>query len=400
MIAVENLSLSFDDVQVLDGLDLGVERGEFVAVVGPNGAGKSTLLRTINGTLDPDDGTVTLDGTPTEEQSARAVSRQVGTVPQDTSMGFAFTVEQVVEMGRTPHRSRLDWTDEGDPIDRALERTETAALRDRQIDEISGGQRQRVVLARALAQEPDALVLDEPTASLDINHQIRVLELITELVADGKAVLAAIHDLDLAARYCDRIAVLADGQIRANGRPETVLDDPALERAFGTETAVTANPVTGTPTVTALGDRPNRDGRVHVTGVGESAVAATRRLWQAGFTVSVGPVPEGSVLAHAAAAFGIDVLTAPPFQPPGEAVASGAEKLVAESDVLVVVEGGSAEGDIEASEPTEPPRIRFDPSAAQSSERPAVAGDGGQMGTVRSLPELVPAVGECLDAGR
>jgi iron complex transport system ATP-binding protein len=258
VITVENLSHSFGNVQVLDGVHLNVECGEFVAVVGPNGAGKSTLLRLINGTLSPDSGTVTLDGTPVSEQSARAVSRQVGTVPQDTSLGFAFTVEQVVEMGRTPHRSRLDWSEEGTPVERALERTQTTDLRDRTINEISGGQRQRVVLARALAQEPDALLLDEPTASLDINHQIRVLDLISELVADGKAVLAAIHDLDLAARYCDRIAVLADGQIWANGPPETVLDDPALERAFGIETRVADNPVTGTPTVTAVPDRDTR----------------------------------------------------------------------------------------------------------------------------------------------
>jgi iron complex transport system ATP-binding protein len=139
-----------------------------------------------------------------------------------------------------------------------------------------------------------------------------------------------------------------------------------------------------------------------VSGDGESAVAATRRLWRAGFTVSVGPVPEGSVLARTAAAFGIEAVTAPPFRPPDEAVASGAEELVAGSDVLVVVEGGSAGVDINESEPTEayPPRIRFAPSAAQSSGSPAIAGDGGQMGTVGSLPELVPAVGECLDAGR
>jgi hypothetical protein len=116
----------------------------------------------------------------------------------------------------------------------------------------------------------------------------------------------------------------------------------------------------------------------------------------------VGPVPEGSVLARTAAAFGIEAVTAPPFRPPDEAVASGAEELVAGSDVLVVVEGGSAGVDINESEPTEayPPRIRFAPSAAQSSGSPAIAGDGGQMGTVGSLPELVPAVGECLDAGR
>ncbi|PSP45087.1 hypothetical protein BRC69_07275, partial [Halobacteriales archaeon QH_6_66_25] len=186
MIDVDGVSLSFGDVPVLDGVDLRVEQGELVGLVGPNGAGKTTLLRTINGILDPDAGDVRLDGEPVAELSAREVSRQLATVPQDTHVGFAFTAEQIVEMGRTPHRSRLDWTDDDDPVDAALERTQTDHLRDRSVDDLSGGERQRVLLARALAQEPAALLLDEPTASLDINHQISVLGLVEDLVAEGR----------------------------------------------------------------------------------------------------------------------------------------------------------------------------------------------------------------------
>jgi iron complex transport system ATP-binding protein len=134
VITVDGVELAFGDVQVLDGVDLTIEAGEFVAVVGPNGAGKTTLLRTINGLLTPDAGRVELAGERVDSLSAKEVSRRVATVPQDTHVGFSFRAEQVVEMGRTPHRSRLDWSDDQDPVDRALERTAMTDLRDRPVD--------------------------------------------------------------------------------------------------------------------------------------------------------------------------------------------------------------------------------------------------------------------------
>jgi ABC-type cobalamin/Fe3+-siderophores transport systems, ATPase components len=315
VIEVEDVAVSLGGVAVLDGVDLSVRSGEFVALVGPNGAGKTTLIRAINGVRPPDRGTIRLDGESTSELSSRAVSRRVATVPQDTHVGFSFRAEQIVEMGRTPHRSRLDWGGHDDPVEQALERTETAALRDRTVDELSGGERQRVLLARALAQETPALVLDEPTASLDINHQLRVLSLVTALTADGKTAVAAIHDLNLAARFCDRLAVLSDGEIQATGPPRAVLNTPAVETAFDTATAVTRDPVTGDPVVTAM-DRAaaeTADCRVHVAGGGQPAAATVRSLWTADIEPSVGPVAENSITARLAAALEIDVVTTPPF---------------------------------------------------------------------------------------
>jgi len=343
VIRLDDVSLTFGDVPVLDGVDLDVERGEFVALVGPNGAGKTTLLRTINGILDPDRGSVFLDGDPVASLSSRAVSRTLATVPQDTHVGFAFTAEQIVEMGRTPHRSRLDWTDDADPVDAALARTETEGLRDRPVDELSGGERQRVLLARALAQEPAALLLDEPTANLDINHQIRVLGLVEELVAEGRAALAAIHDLDLAARFCDRLVLLHEGRIRAAGPPEAVLRDPGLGEAFGTTPAVTNNPVTGTPTVAAVPDSPDRSSEIHVAGGGESGLATVRVLWRAGFDVSVGPVPEGDVTASLAAQLGLDVLTAPAFGSVDDATRERARHRADRSELVVLTPGPGAD---------------------------------------------------------
>jgi iron complex transport system ATP-binding protein len=265
-VELDGLTVELGGQPVLESVSLSVERGEFLALVGPNGAGKTTLLRAVNGLVTPDAGTVRLGGTDAGGLSVRQRAQRVATVPQETSVGFDFPVRDLVAMGRTAHRSRLSRADEADraAVERALERTDTAGFADRSVGSLSGGERQRVVLARALAQAAPLLLLDEPTASLDINHQVRVLGLVRSLVGDGTAgvggddpssartAVAAIHDLDLAARFCDRVALLADGHIRAVGPPAEVLRSDRLADAYGVETVVDENPVTGTPTVTAV----------------------------------------------------------------------------------------------------------------------------------------------------
>ena len=387
MIQLEEVSLSFATADVLNGISLTVEPGEFVGLVGPNGAGKTTLLRTINGVLTPDSGTVRLDGDAIDTLSSKAVSRRVATVPQDTHIGFSFTAEQLVEMGRTPHRSRLDWTDDHHPVKRAMERTETLALRDRSADELSGGERQRVLLARALAQEADALVLDEPTASLDINHQVQVLSLVKGVVSEGKTAVAAIHDLDLAARFCDRLLLLSGGKIQTQGRPEQVLSHSTLSTAFDTETTVSTDQVTGTPRITALTERPTHNTWVHVAGGGSGAVAAVRTLWQHGFRVSVGPVPEGDVVSGLARQLELELVTAPAFETPrGERLARATAR-AKQADALVITEGPGGEYVADAAEKT--PRV----DSALGSPGTAVArGDGGSDEAVRTAEELISRV--------
>ncbi len=251
-VVARGVSVSLGGQRVLSEASIAVDRGELVGLVGPNGAGKTTLLRTLNGTLAPDAGTVRVDGEDVHALSARARSRRVATVPQDTSVGFAFDVRTIVEMGRHPHRSRFGGDPDPGAVDRALERAGVDHLADRSVDAVSGGERSRVLLARALAQDADALVLDEPTASLDIGNQVDTLELVTDLVDEGRAAVAAIHDLNLAARFCDRIVVLVDGQVQARGPPETTLERETLRAAFGVTAAVDDHPATQAPLVTAL----------------------------------------------------------------------------------------------------------------------------------------------------
>jgi iron complex transport system ATP-binding protein len=269
VIRIEDVAVELGGREVLRDVSLSVPAGEFLGLVGPNGAGKTTLLRTVNGLVEPTRGGVEVAGEPVAGRSARDLARRVATVPQETTLGFDFSAHDVVAMGRTPHRSRFDGADAEDrsAVERALARTETADLADRRVGELSGGERQRVLLARALAQETPVLLLDEPTASLDINHQVATLSLVRELAAEGRTAVAAIHDLDLAARFCDRLALVADGSLVALGSPEEVLTAERLERTYGVRTVVSEHPVTGTPTVTALGH-----------GGGESAVPAREPL--------------------------------------------------------------------------------------------------------------------------
>lgn len=408
LIYAEDLHHSFDDVTVLDGVDLTVEAGEFVALVGPNGAGKTTLLRMINGILDPDEGTVALDGESTSDLASKAISRRVATVPQDTHLGFSFSAEQIVEMGRTPHRSRLDWSDDSDPVEAALERTETTHLRDRSVDDLSGGERQRVLLARALAQEPAALLLDEPTASLDINHQVQVLELVEDLVGEGRGAVAAIHDLDLAARYCDRLVLLADGEIRANGKPATVLTDDALEEAFGATTTVTRNPATGKPTIAAFTERPQVDGQIHLAGGGLSAQRALATLWRAGYDVTLGPVPEGDAVLQSAQQFDCKFVAVPPFQSLDAHHAREAFELARQADVLVTSPGAGSDGITTELETVPQVFAAFGEQPRIDSETQVPArGDGGVPGfsdsagdsrVVETENELLAVVAELLES--
>ncbi|QLD84947.1 heme ABC transporter ATP-binding protein [Natronomonas halophila] len=347
MISLDGVGISFGATTVLDGVSLEVPEGQFLALVGPNGAGKTTLLRTINGLLTPDRGRVTVDGEDVTNLSTKEVGRRVATVPQETSVAFEFDVEDVVSMGRTPHRSRFTPADTADreAVEAALERTDTTRFADRSVDDLSGGERQRVLLARALAQETPVLLLDEPTASLDINHQVRTLSLARELVDEGKTVVAAIHDLELAARFCDAMALLADGEIVAVGPPEEVLSAERLETAFGVRTAVATNPVTGTRSVTPLSDAPPGDRRVHVIGGGERTARVVGRLVDSGIDVTVGILPEGDAAVATARSVASDVVTAPPFESVPKDRTDATRDLVSAADVTVLaapVDGANA----------------------------------------------------------
>lgn len=397
LIGVSDLAVSFGDVPVVSGVDLRVDRGELVGLVGPNGAGKTTVLRAIKGSLTPDSGEVLLDGDRAADLSARETGRRVASVPQDTSLAFDFRVRHVVEMGRTPHLGRFDGhgADDDRAVREAMDAAGVARFADRSITEVSGGERQRVLLARALAQGTPALLLDEPTASLDANHAVRTLELVRDLVDDGRSALAAIHDLDAAARYCDRIVVLANGGVHAAGPPDEVLTADALRAAFDAEAFVGRNPATGTPAVTAFdavgaaggsdADRGEADPRrLHVVGRGRAASRVVARLAAAGHELSVGAVPEGDAAAETARDAGARVVAAPAFEPVGAGTREAAAELASEADATVIVDGDGGDTDRSESDRAEP-NAAVVAAADRVVEIDAAADDDALLDAVRRL---------------
>lgn len=248
LLRAENVRVELDGHNLLRDVSLSVSAGELVGLIGPNGAGKSTLLKVISGLWTPASGEITLLDRPLPRYSTRKVAQIVAQVPQITALDFPFTVQQVVLMGRNPHLSRFELESARDRqiAEQAMRRTQTLAFADRLIGTLSGGERQRVLIARALTQEPQLLLLDEPTANLDIQHQIGIFELIRRLAAeDGLGVVAAVHDLELAARFCDRLVLLSDGAVWSTGAPEAVLSPEGIQAAYGIAARPYQDPVTG-----------------------------------------------------------------------------------------------------------------------------------------------------------
>jgi iron complex transport system ATP-binding protein len=351
-VVVDDVTLSRGETVVLDGVSLAAEAGTVVGLVGPNGAGKTTLLRACNGSLGPDAGEVRVGGESIGDLPARVAARRVATVPQERSLDFDFTVRQTVAMGRTPHVPRLGRATDDDAaaVERAMARVDVAGLADRPVTAVSGGERTRVLLARALAQDAPVLALDEPTASLDVNHRVRTFDLVGDLAADGRTVLTAVHDLDLAARFCDRLVVLADGGVCAAGPPGDVLTAPVLRDAFGVRARVDTDPVTGSARVTALPERDEATatGRVHVVGGGGAATHLLYALDDAGHDLTAGPLAEGDRDLETARALGVDAVTLPPFAPVDDDATDRVRDLTAAADVTLVADVPVGKGNLPA----------------------------------------------------
>lgn len=244
-IRVENLTFAYDGRPVIEGITLDVKAGELLALVGPNGSGKTTLLRAISGVLPPGQGAVYLDFDDHHPQmvtelSARELARSLAVVEQEVHVAFDFTVREIVSLGRLPHAHKLKSFSVPDQrvVEEAMQRVEIEQFADRNIHALSSGERQRVFLAMALAQEPKVLLLDEPTAHLDLKYQIEIMELVRGLADQGLTVMAALHDLNLAARYSDRVAVLSQGRFAGCGPPREMLTSELIQKVWGVQVEV------------------------------------------------------------------------------------------------------------------------------------------------------------------
>ncbi len=255
MIDLHALSFRYRQDWVLDDLSFQIERGEFVGIIGPNGSGKSTLLKTLCRLLSPQKGEILLDRVPLTEMSQREIAKKIAVVPQETYSLFPFRVIEMVLMGRSPYLGSLLFEGPKDLeiAQRAMAWTEILPISERFIDELSGGERKRVFIARALAQEPEVILLDEPTANLDIHHQVDFLHLILSLNREqGLTILMASHDLNIASDYCDRLILLKEGRIYKIGSPREVITREHIEAVYGCSVWVDDHPISGMPRITLL----------------------------------------------------------------------------------------------------------------------------------------------------
>lgn len=332
---------------VLEDMALHVRAGEFVGVAGPNGSGKSTLVRTLSRVLAPLSGAVLLDGRDLYRSvSARHAAQAIGVVPQAASASLEFSVREIVEMGRAPHLAARPFAalSPADTaiVDSSLQAAGVDSMAHRLAPTLSGGEWQRVLLARALAQQPDVLLLDEPTAHLDLHHQRLVLGLARTLAhAQGKAVLAILHDLNLAAEFCDRLVLVHAGRIAAEGTPAQVLTPATLAAVYDAPVWVRPHPLTGRPHLLALPDDlplavSGPAPTVHVVcglGTGAGLLPALRR---AGWGVTCGVLGGADPDAEAARLLGIPFPLVAPFMPPSPEELAEDARLALAADAVVI----------------------------------------------------------------
>ncbi|MFA5323642.1 MAG: heme ABC transporter ATP-binding protein [Smithella sp.] len=255
IISAENIHFSYAAKPVINGISFSFDEARMVAVVGPNGSGKTTLLKIINGTLLPHDGHMLIDGKDTRKWSRKEIAQNVAIVPQEMAVTFPFFAEEIVLMGRFPHLSNYRFENEKDYriVHEAMEKTDTLEFACRRFDELSAGERQRVLIARALAQEPKVLLLDESTVFLDLKHQAQFLSLLRQLNASQQlTVIFVTHDINLAAQHANRIILLDSGKIYAIGVPAEVITAANIKEVYDVEVGIDSNPHDGSPRVTLL----------------------------------------------------------------------------------------------------------------------------------------------------
>ena len=343
-LSAHDITVRLGGAPILDSASLEARPGELLGLLGPNGAGKSTLLRVMAGLLKPVAGEVRLDGSDLEALAAGERAKRIAFMPQQDAQ-HPFTALETVLMGRYPHLGRfeLEGARDREIARAAMERTDTGEFETRQLDTLSGGERQRVLLARTLAQQASVLLLDEPAANLDLKHRLSIMDVLRAEIDEREiAVVMALHDLSLAGRYCDRLALMSNGRIAAEGAPAAVLTPANLRETFDVETFVESDPVTGRPQVSSLGpaggqaDVEDKGVVAHVVCGAGSGRDVMHQLVSAGYSVTSGVLGLGDTDRETAELLGVRFVPAPPFSPIDDAQHEDHVALIEAADVIVL----------------------------------------------------------------
>lgn len=317
---LSGISFSYNSWPILDGITYQLSQSAFTGLIGPNGSGKSTLLKTMTRFLIPSAGELTLEGQDIHVYKHRELAKKIAVVPQDTALSFDFQVKDIILMGRTPHQRAFQGETQKDIaiMEEAMKETNTKNLAQRSFLDLSGGEKQRVIIARALCQEPEILLLDEPTSHLDINYQQEIFELLRRLnLQKDLTIIIVSHDLNLAAHYCNELILLKDGSIYAVGSPEEVITRENLEEVYGTNVLIQQDP-SGRPHVflqSFLQKQEQKQIHLHVICGGGSGAGLLEDLTTLGYQVSTGVLNRGDMDWKTAQYLGLTIVEEEAFAP-------------------------------------------------------------------------------------
>lgn len=323
VLEISELDYFIENHQILKNISLSINNGEFVGLIGPNGAGKTTLLKCING-INKGKGHITINSMNLEKLSTKKVAREIALMHQNTNVTFPFPAIDVVLTGRYPYLgfASTETADDYKVARKYMNYTSTLQFERKPITTVSGGERQRIFFAKILTQETDIILLDEPTSNLDIAHEEQIFRYCRDLCTKGKTVIAAVHDLKIASRYCSRLILLKDGEIIANGSVDEVLTTDNISQAYNVNAIVYKNKVTGLldfyiPDTIRGMDSINkskvRKKRIHVIGGGASASVIIRQLFESGYELSAGVLSKGDIDLNCAEIFNIKCVVNKPF---------------------------------------------------------------------------------------
>jgi iron complex transport system ATP-binding protein len=351
-LTIGGVDVSYGSVDILKNVNFEVKSGQFLGILGPNGSGKTTLLKSISRVLKPKKGSILLGDKDIYEMKNVDVAKQLAVVPQETPLTFDFTALEVVLMGRNPHMSRFKMEDKKDIeiAKHAMEITHTWEFADRSIVELSGGERQRVIIARALTQEPQILLLDEPTTHLDISNQLEIMDLIQHLCETKKLLIVAVfHDFNLAARYCDSIILLKNGKIVALGKSEETLTSKNVKKVFSVDTIVKRHPITSELHVVPISRSiilQQKSLLIHLICGAGTGSPIMKTLLDEGYRVSAGVLNLLDTDQETAQLLEIPTTNEAPFSPITDEPYKANLKMISQADVLVVTPTQFGDGNL------------------------------------------------------
>lgn len=344
IIELKNITLKYGDYEVLRDISFNIKKGEFTSIIGPNGAGKSTVLKAIMKNIELASGDISIKGKSIKNITHKEKACIIGFVPQEFNISFDFTVYDIVAMGRNPYIAKFKKSkfDDKKIIEESLQKTNTYEFKDKYFNSLSGGEKQRVIIARALAQQPEILILDEATSSLDIHHQLDILELIHSLNReDGLTVLTIMHDLNLASRFSDKIVLLSKNGVIKFGTPSEVIDEQVLKNVYDMDMVVRENKLLSYTEIIPLRIRKSKEEKnihVHIICGGGTGEYIIQKLYSERYKISCGILIEGDSDLDICRSLNLDYVVEYPFSKFSEESIAKNKEYIDNSDVIIVTD--------------------------------------------------------------